>query len=93
MRRLTTILLFALIAVSISLMWAVGKWATTIPETGAFLIVALWAVEFLRGAPDAAIQFRSDSVCRSHRSRLVSAGRRDHRLSRAELAFDSVLVR
>jgi O-antigen ligase len=48
MKRLTAIALFVLIAVSVAVMWDTQKWVTSIPETGAFLLVALWGLAFLR---------------------------------------------
>jgi O-antigen ligase len=47
MRKLTAILLFLLMVVSVAVMWVTAKWGTSIPETGAFSLAAIWAVLFL----------------------------------------------
>jgi O-antigen ligase len=47
MRRISAILLLILIAASIAVMWITAKWATTIPEVGAFALAALWTLLFI----------------------------------------------
>ncbi len=53
MRRISAILLLFLIATSISVMWITSKWATSIPEVGAFTLAGLWTLLFIsrREAP------------------------------------------
>jgi O-antigen ligase len=49
-RKATAVLFFALIAISVAVMWPTSKWASSVPETGAFCLAAVWCVAFLSGS-------------------------------------------
>ncbi len=47
MKTFSAALLLALIVASVAVMWNNQKWATSIPEVGAFMLAALWTILFM----------------------------------------------
>lgn len=49
MKKFSAAFLLATIVGTVSVMWVSQKWATSVPETGTFLLAAIWALAFLFG--------------------------------------------
>lgn len=49
MRVFSAAALWAIIAVSVGVMWVDGRWATSLPEVASFLLAALWMAAFVSG--------------------------------------------